>query len=63
MNFRPGKYLLEECRQINRNRLYLARCKNTELSKKCRQVIRGKKKGRYNKSIEKEGNPYQTDKF
>ena len=53
MNFRPENYLLEGCRQINRKRLYLARYKNTERAKKCRKVICGKKKSRYDKSLEK----------
>ena len=44
MNFRPGNYLLEGCRQIYRKRLYLAGYKNTERAKKCRKVIYGKKK-------------------
>ena len=63
MNLRPGKYLLEGCRKINQKRLYLAIYKNTERAKKCRQVIRGKKKSRYEKFIEKEKNPYQTGAF
>ena len=54
MNFRPGNYLLEGCRQINQKRLHLARNKNTERAKKCRQVIRGKKKkSRFDKTYEK----------
>ena len=63
MNLRPAKYLLEGCRKINQKRLYLAIYKNTERAKKRRQVIRGKKKSRYDKFIEKEQNPYQAGAF
>jgi len=63
MDLRPGMYMLEGCRQINKKRLYLSRYKNLDHVKKRRQVIRGKKKNKYDKSLEKEGNPYQTGAF
>ena len=57
MNFTPGNYLLEGCRQIKEKQLYLTRYKNTECAKKCRKVICGKKKSshicRYDKPLEK----------
>ena len=57
MNFKSRNYLLEGFRKINRKRLYLARYKNTERTTKCRKVICGEKKSRYNKSLKKEGKP------
>ena len=48
---------------IKLKRLYLAKYKNAERTKKCRKVICSIKKPRYDNSIEKEGSLYQNSAF
>ena len=63
MQLRPGRYLLKGCQKINRKRLYLSEYKNAESSKKRRKIIRGKKKAKDDKNLEKEGEQYKTGAF
>ena len=63
LGIEPGKYTARGCATKNKKRLEMAGYKNRESSKTRRKVIRGLKKRKEDKHVEKEGITYESGGF